>query len=119
MGIAGAALGPQGVAGGAGAGAGGEEFGRLGPGCGPGARPGPRGAQRNPECALVCRGGVLPPLPFLVANPNSYKEHWARGQTHGVVHSHPDGLLHLPCVICGPLMLEGASVPPSVKWVNN
>lgn len=100
-GLTGAALGQlgwQGAAGGASAGVGGEEFERLGPGCGPGARPGPCGAQHSPECSARA-GGPSAPLPPSGRRPHSYKEHWARSQTRGVAHPHPNGLLHLPCAI--------------------
>lgn len=97
MGIAGAALGPQRVAGGAGAGAGGEEFGRLGPGCGPARGQGPvaHSATQSVRCESLCVGaGCCHPFPFWSLTPTLTRNS-ARGQTHGVVHSHPDD-----CFIC-------------------
>lgn len=37
----------------------------------------------------------------------------------GVEGPNPDGLLNLPLTLRGSLMLEGAPVPPSMKWFNN
>lgn len=37
---------------------------------------------------------------------------------HGVEGPNPDGLLNPPLTLRGSLMLEGAAVPPSMKWVN-
>lgn len=57
-------------------------------------------------------GPLSPPCP-------TQKERWVSSQTSWGRVPHPDGPLSLLLTTCGPLMLEGASVSPSVKWVSN
>lgn len=83
-------------------------WGWRGPGCGRG---------QSVRCGGP--GGLRHPFPFLDPAPTLTGALGLEPHCYGVECPSPNEGINLSLTIHGPLMLEGASVPPSVKLVNN